>query len=271
MALTENMVNCLQYIEQIYWENGIIPDNAVVGDVIGIAETTVANYWKDEQFREAIKRRGIDMSTLLDGPKILSIQQLDVVSRVLNTSDKRSLREKLDEVGVSPQQYSAWQRQPAFYQYMKKRAEGLFDRADVAANMTTVKAIENGDMNATKLYFEMTGKYSPKMQLDVNVEVILTRVIEIIAKHVQSPAILAAIASDFEELEGGRSSARPMDSRPMELELPPLEEIIEATSTATVLSEIVNEPLEAAVEPPPIPPVEVTPEPPVKPLNVLEI
>jgi hypothetical protein len=219
MPISEDMVNCAQYIEQVWWESGRIPTDDKVAQVVGLDVAAVRKYWKQEVFRNALKKRGVTLNLEEDDLPILSMQQMNVVAILLNTFDRRSMREKLESVQVSPQQLAAWMRDAKFSAHYRKRAERQFAEADATAYLAVIKGMEDGDLKATQLFLEMRGLYSPKVQMDVNIDNVLVRVIEAVTKHVKDPTILAAIAEELDMIPGVSMSA------------PQVTEAIEVSST----------------------------------------
>lgn len=217
-SVSNQMVDGLAYCEQIYWEQGNIPTAEKLAEVVGVQVQTARNWFTDDRFREALLKRGVNLKAFEEGSNVLTFEQLNVANMYFNLHDKRSIREKLEELGVTSQQFHAWMRDPKFSSYLTKRAEKMFAGADAAAYRSIISAVENGDMNATKLMLEIKGIYSPKLDVNVNLDMIVVRFVEIVQKHVKDPATLAAIASDIEAIEGiGNSRA----------ELPP---VIETTA-----------------------------------------
>lgn len=222
MAVSEQAVRGLAYIEQVFWETQSIPSQEKISDVIGVSSATVSKWFKDEGFRNALIKRGVVLHEE-GAEQVLTFQQLDAIARVMNVMDKASMREKLEEAGVTTQQWNGWMRDAKFSAYLKKRAEVQFAGADTTAYMSILKQMENGSLPATQLFLEMRGIYNPKIQVEVNVDVVLTRVVEIISKHVTDPTTLALIANEIEGIDGVRSVGSP--------ELPPVE--VRATSPTT--------------------------------------
>jgi hypothetical protein len=204
IKLTEQQSRALAFIEQAFYSHGGLPTNDQIAETLGISAGTIARYWQNESFRAALAKRGIDLSP--EASKgLLTPKQLHVANMMLNMHDKRSPREKLKEADVTSQQYHVWLRQSAFQNYLKRRAEELFKASDSEAYMSLIETVRGGDVNAIKLFFEMRGVYTPRAQLDVNVESVMVRVIEIVAKHVQDGVVLQKIADDIEALSiGGR-------------------------------------------------------------------
>lgn len=194
--LDEDQFLMLCYIEQKFWETGYIPTNEVIQRELRLDSKTIDRAWKKDTFREAIISRGIDLKGKESG-KVLTPTQLMLANLLLNAHDTRSVREKIASINVSSQQYHAWKRQPAFAEYLRKRAEAVFSAADSTAYTKLVEAVEEGDTNALKLFFEMRGIHNPRVQVDVNIQGVMVRVVEIISKHVQDPLVLDAIANEM--------------------------------------------------------------------------
>lgn len=203
-VLSEQQSRVVAFIEQAFYTYGGLPTNDQISESLGITAGTVARYWQNESFRQALLIKGIDLSPEASKGLLTPIQ-LHVANMMLNMHDKRSPREKLKEAEVTSQQYHVWLRQPAFQSYLRRRAEELFKASDSEAYLSLIETVRGGDTNAIKLFFEMRGVYTPRAQLDVNVESVMVRVIEIVAKHVQNPEIMQRIADEIEVLAvGGR-------------------------------------------------------------------
>lgn len=218
MALTDNEVRILSLIDQRYWETGSVVTNEKLAEDLKLSKQVVENAWKKPDFRQALVARGIDLDPArTEG--ILTPAQIMVANLLCNTFDKRSVREKLEfitentGIEISTQQYNAWMRDPSFSGYLRKRAEAQFVSADASAYRSLVEAVENGDFNSIKLFFEMRQIYNPKLQIDVNIEVIVAQLIEIVARHVTDPVALQAIADDVERLELSGSPASQVERR----------------------------------------------------------
>lgn len=201
--LSERQLEFVGFVEQCYWSSGQLPTNELVSDKIGVQPATISRYWQDSKIREALVRRGVDLRPV-GSQDLLTPKQLLVSNMLLNVHDKRSLREKLEACDVTTMQYNAWLRQDSFRGYLKMRAEQMFAASDHVAYTSLIETMSGGDTQALKLFFEMRGIYTPKAQLDVNVESLMVRVVEIVAKHVTDPETLQKIADEIEVVAGGR-------------------------------------------------------------------
>lgn len=215
--LTDREVKMVNLIEQRFYETGNLPTNDKIAEDLKFSPQIVKNAWKKPLFRQALVVRGIDLNPE-ESTDLLSGDQLLVANMVLNVHDKTSLREKLKTVStalgktITVNTYNAWMNQPAFQKYIKSRIEREFKGADSVALLGHIKAIHGGDMKAIELYYEMTGRHNRRVQVDVNIEVVLVNVIEIISKHVNDPEILQAIANDIEKLEIGPGKSNVIDA-----------------------------------------------------------
>lgn len=211
-GLSNQMIDVLTLIEQMFWETGEIPTNEFLVEQTQIGRSTVEGYWKNTDFRAALAARGVTFDNTASIGRALSMEQLLVANMVMNIHDRRSMREKLkdpvlEQFKITPQKFNAWMRQPAFQDHLMKRASTLFEHAKPAAYRELVKAVEAGDPQMLKFFFEITGIYNPKVTVEIDVNVVLVRVVEIIAKHVKDPITLQAIAAELEALDTGPEQA----------------------------------------------------------------
>jgi hypothetical protein len=207
--LTDQQKQVVTYLDQHFWETGHLPTYAKAANKLSLSESKIKQHYKDPIFRQALLARGIDLNSLeQDQEDLVTPEQALLANLLFNTHDKRTTREKLQDLNISSQKYHAWLNEPAFQNYLKRRAEALFQNSDHTAYKTLINSIENGNLEATKYFFEMRGIYNPKVQVDVNVEGLLTKVVEIVSKHVTDPTTLEAIATELEtnELTGSEQS-----------------------------------------------------------------
>jgi hypothetical protein len=202
-SFSNEQIDVICCFEQLWWEHGQLATDEKVSELTGVSQTTIRNYWKQEQFRNALLHRGVDINPARTAG-LLTLTQLNLANLLLNVHDTRSVREKLNEVGVTSQQYHAWLRTPAFQQHLAKRGEEMFKSADWEAYESLVGAVRGQDISAIKLFFEMRGIYTPKSTTEIiNIDVVLVRVVEVIARHVRDPETLQNIANDLELIEIG--------------------------------------------------------------------
>lgn len=204
--LSDTLFRAVNFIEQFWWEHSELPSLALIEQKAGITKQESETFWKNDDVIESLRKRNLDPEVINNHTEILTREQLIVANMVLNIADKRSIREKLKDVGIKPAAYQAWMNDPTFVGYVRRRAEQLFNTADSKARLALVEGIEAGDFQSTKLYLEMRGLYNPRVDINLNVEQVLVRVVDIIARHVDDAVVLEAIATEIEGLAGNKTA-----------------------------------------------------------------
>lgn len=200
-SLSDRALAVVNYTEQKFWDLGSLPSYEVIAAGVKEPVDYVRQVIeKNSLARKSLVVRGVDLSPS-ESAQLLTSEQLIAANLILNAHDKRSVREKLDQIGVSSQKWHAWLRQPGFSQYINKRAEAAFEANDHAAYAALQENVEEGRLDAVKFHFEMRGKYKQSLDLNINIEQVLTQVVEIVARHVNDQDTLIAIAEDMGQLQ----------------------------------------------------------------------
>lgn len=199
------------FVDQFWRENNCFPSQEEIEEGLVISQTEIAFHFESEAVLKHITARGIDPTQTKDPNTTkakskrrgqlgrLTDIQLATASLVLNPSDRRSLKEKLDALGVSPATYNGWKKNKVFMDYLSKQGEQLFgENMPEVHNALTTRATQ-GDIRATKLLYEVTGRWRGVQQDNQgDVKMLLIALIEILQKHVKDPVVLQAIAADIQ-------------------------------------------------------------------------
>lgn len=154
---------------------------------------------ESEDFIKSLDERGIIAPwVLITSPVGLTREQLAAVAVINNIKDRRSDAKKLADLGISSRKYAGWCHNRSFANYMKISANNLLENMEAEAHLGLLRSLGNNNTSAQKLYFEMTGRYNPNFENNVNLQVLMTRFIEIIQKHVHDPEALSGIAADLQ-------------------------------------------------------------------------
>jgi len=201
-VLDQTALRIITLMEQKYFETGSIPTVQQVCDLLGLTAPVVLSYLDQSLVKQTLKRRGIET---VNGDGLVSIEQAYLVNLLLDTFDRRGIREKLkalkDGMGIEITfaQYNAWMKDPNFKRYLTKRAEIQFDSLEPVARNRIVQAVESGNLAAIEYYFELTGIYSRRSQDMLDLRKILSQIIDILSRHVD-PEVLQTVASELEVL-----------------------------------------------------------------------
>lgn len=145
------------------------------------------------EFKTAIQSRGVPW----DGLGGLSTEQHYALSILLNPTDRRTLQAKLKSCGITYPKYKAWLKEPKFSNYIKQQADEML--ADHEADFHTVLASKglNGDLNAIKYIYELTGRHNPQNNQVVDLQRVVGLLLEVITRHVTDATVLSQIVADI--------------------------------------------------------------------------
>ncbi len=195
----------LAYVEQVFWDEGCIPTAERISQRLGYRLDFTERQLARRSTFAAMLRLGLPVHTVMTDEGLrasLTPTQLQLANMLMNALDRRSVREKLEICDVTPMQYERWIRQPAFQSYLRKRAETVFAGSDHKAYLALLAAVDRGDLNAIKLFFEMRGIYNPKLDVKFSIDGMLNQIIEVVSRHV-TPEQLEQIANEIEGLTQG--------------------------------------------------------------------
>jgi hypothetical protein len=130
----------------------------------------------------------------------LTDRQMAAASVMLNLIDRRSDEKKLRDIGVSSEEYATWMQDNLFAQYMIERSEKMIANATHEAHIGLMRGVRQGNTNSIKLYYEMTGRYNPNEENQVNVRLLVSRILEAIQRRVRDPEVLNELAMDLTQL-----------------------------------------------------------------------
>ena len=160
--------------------------------------------------QEALSERGVTAAALLPSDEAkhakLSPVQLIVANRLLDLTDNRSDKKKLQDSGVTTLQYTAWLADPNFTDYMQQRAEGLLGSSQHEILLALMDRVKARDTSAIKLALEVTGRHVSQTgsnqgsTTSYDVSSIITRVVEIIIDEVEDQPTAFRIAERIQGL-----------------------------------------------------------------------
>lgn len=218
-TLTDKQHELLNFIEQTWYLTGAVPtEEYTIGN--GVCSSVIyRKSLNDTVFLDALESRGISTKGLREssGPNgVLTELQLAAANVMLDLRDNRSQKKKLQDFGIPTQKWEAWLRDPAFQAYLRQRAENILGDNLHESHLALVDRVRSGDINAIKYFNEITGRYTPRSDNQIDVNVVLLRVLEAIQRHVKDPHTLEAIGNDLSALTDGPNGIR----KPLVIENP---------------------------------------------------
>ena len=157
-----------------------------------------------EPLNSALKKKGWDK---FSAPVVLGVgrkNQLDpffvmAVELLIDPIDKRSRTTKLKAVGISSKRFNYLLEKDEYRKYWDKKVATVLSQTKNFGDLALARNVDNGDLQSIKYYNELTGRYRGNDETVVNLMVLLGRMMEVLAKHVE-PQILAVIADELDNV-----------------------------------------------------------------------
>lgn len=192
------------YIERIHATTGQIPSDRDILEYLNITKKhnvdSLESLKLNPLFRASMESRGINFNIAagdLNAALGLTDRQQIAVAAVLNMADRRSDEKKLRDLGIATEEWSNWIQNSTFAEYLRQRSEVLLNNSMHAAHVGLLRGINAGNTKSISLYYEMTGRYNPQGDENVNLRMFVSRVLEAIQQHVRDPETLNAIALEL--------------------------------------------------------------------------
>ncbi len=198
-------------IEQYWHKNEVFPPS----DFFQYEEFDIVDNLKHETFHLALMKRGIKVPIIVDRsssavmPDGLTAEQVAAITTVINFEDRRPRSVKLREMGITTTQWGGWLKDAEFKEFLHQMTTTHLQDVLHVANEGLLHAVERGDTNAIKFYYELTGRHTQESGSMHNLKVVLAKVIESIQRNVKDPAVLRAISADFELILAGGTPVVP--------------------------------------------------------------
>lgn len=155
------------------------------------------NYLTHASFEEILINRGL--------PTYDShVQRIDLnfslaVTLICDISDKRSIAAKLKDAGLTTRQWEGFLKRKSHYDFFNSRLTRVWDEeVEQKAKLGIIRSVEAGDLTAIKYFHEYTDRYRPQDQQLINLQIIITGLLEILAKHLTKD-VLITVAAELEQ------------------------------------------------------------------------
>lgn len=184
----------IQFVERFHGTVGRTPTEAELNHRFELEDGVLAAFKINPLVKKSFSRRGIFFPAPED---VFSDAQMHAVAAMTDIYDRRSDAKKLSDIGVSTRQWSTWLQDDAFAEYVNSRTEKLLEHATFESHKGLLKGVRNGNVAAVKLAYEVTGRYRPNEEQQIDVRRLLHTFIEVLQKHVKDPTLLHVIAMDL--------------------------------------------------------------------------
>lgn len=212
--LNDVQMEMVFFIERFHAMQGEVPPDDTITKRFNLQGDTLTKFKAHPLVEKSFKFRGISYPPLSEG---FNDRQMAAIAAMTNYTDRRSDEKKLRDVGITAREWATWLLDDKFQMYLSQRSEKMLAGAQHEAHLGLIKGMRNGNVASVKLYNEMTGRYNPDADNQVNVKMLLHSFIEILQRHIKDPIMLHGIASELmnaasRESLGVGGFAAPVDS-----------------------------------------------------------
>jgi hypothetical protein len=191
--------------ETAYLHNGKerLPDLKQIVSFMGgkPTEAKIIKCLGTTEFKAAMSARGI-----LWSGKALGITPEQSYALAIMTDPSLSrlgFNTRLKSAGVTYHKWQMWMREPLFSTAFQNYTEtNLKDSVGIAHTALIGKAAE-GDMRAIEYLHQITGRFDPQREANMNMNAILLSIIEVLTRRITDPVLLAVIGEDLENIISG--------------------------------------------------------------------
>lgn len=190
----------IDFYELLWYTRHQVPSVEDCAKYLKFSQSKINFFLTRRPVQKALDQRGIPWAqhTQIE----LTSTQIACAITVMNFADTRSMDEKLDALGVNPNQYYAWLRDPTFKNFVDNLADTNLKNIRPTAVAEYTKAIQRGEWNAVKHFLDVTGELQSDMPQS---EHLIRMLIEIIQRHVKDPEVILAIAKDMKLVTANRT------------------------------------------------------------------
>lgn len=197
--IPEDQLDFVTIVDQHWNLHGIMLTEVRANVDWGYSSQQYEHYVNSPFVVAALKERGIEvqkeLSRTLAEPesveekraKSLSPLQLVVANSLLDLTDQRSDKKKLQDLGVSTAVYQRWLRDKNFADYLNTVSENLLSSSQHEASLALRDKVKAGDLPSIKFYMEYTERFTSKADSggtsEKDVTGLLVRILEIVIEE----------------------------------------------------------------------------------------
>jgi hypothetical protein len=144
--------------------------------------TAIKQYQSTDEYRSGMAQRGVEVDPNVQE---LTQEQLACISVLTDYTDRRGVTAKLRALGISSAKYRGWLRQKPFNDAIRALASRGLQEAIPMAEVALSEKAANGDINALKFLFEVTGRHNPAQQQAIDAQELIAIMVDV-AQQVMS-------------------------------------------------------------------------------------
>lgn len=202
-TLTDIELDLVFFIERFHSSNGVAPTDAQINmRFTGLTPEIMENFKTNKLVLKSLKARGINYPAPADK---FTPEQMHAAAVMTDLIDRRSEEKKLRDMGITTRQWASWQLDDEFAAYLRDRSEKMLANSMHEAHKGLMKGVRNGNVASVKTFYEITNRYRPNEEAQIDVRRVLHTFIEVIQKYVKDPIVLHQIAMELSQVASTES------------------------------------------------------------------
>lgn len=212
-VLSDIELDLIFFIERFHASNGVAPTDAQINmRFTGLTPELMKEFKENPLVQKSFKARGIVYPPMADA---LTDEQMHAIAAMTDLIDRRSDEKKLRDLGITTRQWASWLQDDQFAEYLRDRSEKMIANSTHELHKGLMKGVRNGNVASVKLAYELTGRYRPDEEQQIDVRRVLHTFIEVIQKYVRDPIVLHRIAMDLSNAASAESYANGLSNQMM--------------------------------------------------------
>lgn len=212
-ALTDVELDLIFFIERYVATNGTAPTrNQIEQRFTGLNDSFFEDFNSNPLVIKSFKARGIvypaDKEALTD-------EQMHAIAAMLDVYDRRSDEKKLRDLGITTRQWATWMLEENFADYVRDRSERMLVNSVFEAHKGILKGARQGNVAAANKLYEITGRFNPNGEQQIDVRRVLHTFIEVIQRYVRDPVVLHNISMDLTNAASAESLSNGLSNQMM--------------------------------------------------------
>jgi hypothetical protein len=176
---------------------GKYPEKHVLLEKFELSSEELENLLTDISL--ALEKRGLPPFELVFDEDEFPAEFVLACNLMTVTGDKRTTPVKLKDANLTTQQWQGFLRIPKYREYYQQMLDESFGTVLLSAKTSLARNVEAGDLASIKHVHEMTGVYRPNQETQVNLGLVIAKMMEFLASKV-SPVILAELADELDSV-----------------------------------------------------------------------
>lgn len=195
--VTDFELELIHYVERFHASMGSSPSDAQMLQRFDLQPDALAAFKTNPLVLKSFKARGIFYPAAED---CFSPEQMHAAAVMTDLLDRRSDEKKLRDLGLTSRQWSMWVQNDTFAEYLKDRSEKFLANSVHEAHKGLLKGVRSGNVQSVKAFYEITGRYRPDAEQQIDLRSVLHTFIEVIQKYVKDPIVMHKIAMDLSSI-----------------------------------------------------------------------